>query len=689
MPSANILRGQAYRARAAAANKDSDGIRYLKIAEVRTPAAGMWVGATATDAKAYAKAFNMKELATIRVKESRPSVHDTECVREHCPYRLVIRYRGTKRANHTSEEGEVADDYHTPGGMYVTKFQAHTPQCGIGITKKPKVSNVALHAKDLGNILVPHVQANPRMITKAALAALEGHYTQIPSLKKIQLGLQWAKEQVNGNRTSTPRLLLQAKAELEMKGHTLNIITGSRQEQLTVLKDLRDAAAAAVVPRDTAILDEAIQHVTALHSDSTFLVGYVFVPEHGPRMFDTLRPCLAADAAHMKLKEDTGTVFGVWAQDANKHMICLSLMVVFDTENKRTWDRMLQTIKTHYPSLDVAGTAAAIIADGDKGLKSAFDERMQHCKLFLCAHHKAGGVKKAKGVNKPEDVDLFWKAVKATTLGKLEDILSRMSQPAQEYLRATDSSQLYLVHMDGKTGGKSSSQLAETGNSVLERMREQQLGVGLLQFLGEEMSRLEGIAVKVRGADHTTDALPPNLRKDLDDRVTYNNARGWNLTVAFGGDDSAATVTSRDDPTKSYTLFLHKPHGCSCGSSRVLAKPCKHEIFAARTANVDPASLYSPFDQVAAWKRTYEAMGELAHVATNLVYDRVINAADVPLMPLKTKPQKGRPKGPMDRHRPAREAARTDNLLRNRLAIATRVTRSASQAAAAQLNRST
>jgi len=64
---------------------------------------------------------------------------------------------------------------------------------------------------------------------------------------------------------------------------------------------------------------------------------------------------LAADAAHMKLVEDRSTVFGVWAQDANKHMICLAAMVVYDTENKRSWMRMLTSIKKHYPLLDTDG----------------------------------------------------------------------------------------------------------------------------------------------------------------------------------------------------------------------------------------------------------------------------------------------------------------------------------------------
>jgi len=42
----------------------------------------------------------------------------------------------------------------------------------------------------------------------------------------------------------------------------------------------------------------------------------------------TIRRCLAADAARIKPPDDHATVFGVVAQDANKHMLCLFLSVL-------------------------------------------------------------------------------------------------------------------------------------------------------------------------------------------------------------------------------------------------------------------------------------------------------------------------------------------------------------------------
>jgi len=165
--------------------------------------------------------------------------------------------------------------------------------------------------------------------------------------------------------------------------------------------------------------------------------------------------------------------------------------------------------------------------------------------------------------------------------------------------------------------------------------------------------------------------------------VTYHEARGWNLNVTFGGGDAACTVTSGSDPTQSYTLIPDKVGTCSRGASKVMGEPCKHEIFVARAFNKDPARLYSKHDTVVAWKNTYEVLGDFKHISTNLVYERDISAEELPRMPLKTKPQKGRPKGRMDCHRSAAEAARADTVLRTRLPAATRVTRSASQAAAA------
>jgi len=84
-----------------------------------------------------------------------------------------------------------------------------------------------------------------------------------------------------------------------------------------------------------------------------------------------------------------------------------------------------------------------------------------------------------------------------------------MSQSARDYLAGTDPSEMYLVYVEGKTGGKSSSQLAETGNSTLSQMSEQELGVGLLGFLRQELARLSEHAIKAEASDSTrTRRLP-------------------------------------------------------------------------------------------------------------------------------------------------------------------------------------
>jgi len=86
----------AQRARAAATANSGDGVRYVRVADARDPFVGMFSGISCADAKAYVKAFNTKLQATARVKESRASVYDTDCVSHSCPYRLVVRFRGAK-----------------------------------------------------------------------------------------------------------------------------------------------------------------------------------------------------------------------------------------------------------------------------------------------------------------------------------------------------------------------------------------------------------------------------------------------------------------------------------------------------------------------------------------------------------------------------------------------------------------
>jgi len=52
-------------------------------------------------------------------------------------------------------------------------------------------------------------------------------------------------------------------------------------------------------------------------------------------------------------------------------------------------------------------------------------------------------------------------------------------------------------------------------------------------------------------------------------------------------------------------------------------------------------------------------MGELQHVANNFVLEQQVVLAAEPRMPLKTKPPKGRPRGPKDRARPPGERGST------------------------------
>jgi len=312
----------------------------------------------------------------------------------------------------------------------------------------------------------------------------------------------------------------------------------------------------------------------------------------------------------MKIPQDTATVFGIWGQDANKHLINLALMVVYDTENTTSWTRFLAAVKTHYPTMDTDDMF--IIADGDKGFKGAFAEVFEHGHRFLCAHHKSGNLRTQKGVQR-DDVVQYWKAVKAATIPLSKMFVSRMTQPAQDYLAKTPSSELYLAYVGGKTGGKSSSQLAETGNATLAEMRFQQLTEGLMTFQQNEFTRLEKIRQKAK--DYNPDELvPPAHRLDLSKMQEEITAKGWDFTATFAEGDGVCVVTSKTDPSKKFYLKLGQPGSCSCGESVAKAVPCIHEIYAARCAGKDPALMYPPQATATAWKATYAAMVRPPHL---------------------------------------------------------------------------
>lgn len=166
----------AQRARAAATANSGDGVRYVRVADARDPFVGMFSGISCAVAKAY-----VKLQATARVKEYRASVYDTDSASHSCPYRLVVRFRGQKRLiEDIGQEGSAS-----VAGMYITQYEPHAPNCGIGVTKRPKVSTVAHTAKDIGHMLIHHVKANHHLTAKGARAALDGFFVEEPLSDKI------------------------------------------------------------------------------------------------------------------------------------------------------------------------------------------------------------------------------------------------------------------------------------------------------------------------------------------------------------------------------------------------------------------------------------------------------------------------------------------------------------------------
>jgi len=85
-------------------------------------------------------------------------------------------------------------------GMYVTKFTAHLQDCGAGQVKKRRMSASPLNYRDIGVLLLPHVQQNPKFAFQAASGIMAEFTTTEPSPSKIYNGLAWAKGQVRASQ---------------------------------------------------------------------------------------------------------------------------------------------------------------------------------------------------------------------------------------------------------------------------------------------------------------------------------------------------------------------------------------------------------------------------------------------------------------------------------------------------------
>jgi hypothetical protein len=85
--------------------------------------------------------------------------------------------------------------------------------------------------------------------------------------------------------------------------------------------------------------------------NDTFLYGYDIIFKHAHPMASKLKTVFLADGTLLK-GQHTGTTFGMWGQDANKHVICMGLSVYFENESSDMWYRFLHALKMNIPSMD-------------------------------------------------------------------------------------------------------------------------------------------------------------------------------------------------------------------------------------------------------------------------------------------------------------------------------------------------
>jgi hypothetical protein len=85
--------------------------------------------------------------------------------------------------------------------------------------------------------------------------------------------------------------------------------------------------------------------------NDTFLYGYDIILKHARPMAPKLKTVFSADGAHLN-GEHIGSTFGMWGQDANKHVVCMCLSAYVDNESRETWECFLSTVETNIPSID-------------------------------------------------------------------------------------------------------------------------------------------------------------------------------------------------------------------------------------------------------------------------------------------------------------------------------------------------
>jgi hypothetical protein len=122
-----------------------------------------------------------------------------------------------------------------------------------------------------------------------------------------------------------------------------------------------------------------------------YLESLFWAPARAVKDAPTMLRFVCADACNMSDKGDAYTLFSLLGLTSNKNTVVWAYVWMSTNERTESWLAVLQFVKTNYPSMVGKDARFVMVADGDKGLRSAWRLELEQegVAFFLCAKHRA------------------------------------------------------------------------------------------------------------------------------------------------------------------------------------------------------------------------------------------------------------------------------------------------------------
>ena len=197
-----------------------------------------------------------------------------------------------------------------------------------------------------------------------------------------------------------------------------------------------------------------------------YLESLFWAPARAVKNAHAMLRFVGADACHMSDKGDAYTLFSLLGLTSNKNTVVWAYVWLNTNERTESWQAVLQFVKTNYPSMVRKDARFVMVADGDKGLRSAWRLELEQegVGFFLCAKHRAATMT-GKGSQ-----SLYSALVEKPTQALLQSALLSGELSLQAAVAVFPHEEQFIAARvrDGRysTYGRSTTQFVEGGSRV-------------------------------------------------------------------------------------------------------------------------------------------------------------------------------------------------------------------------------